>query len=109
MAKASTPERLYVGAMNDGLFIINRPPRPAPVDYLTEGDPETEVVATVHRQDLALAQKMAAAAALYVALETRLMALPMIKHHMPVDHPVWQAILDARDALAKARVAQPEA
>lgn len=27
------PEKLYVGAMNDALFLIDEPPRPTPVDY----------------------------------------------------------------------------
>jgi hypothetical protein len=37
----------YIGTMNDGLFIIDRPPKPVPVDYLTIGDPELKVIAAM--------------------------------------------------------------
>jgi hypothetical protein len=42
----------YIGTMNDGLFIINRPPRPAPVDYLTAGDPDLKVIASMGNDKL---------------------------------------------------------
>ena len=49
-------ERWYLGSMNDGLFIINRPPRPAPNDAGPGevGDSPTLVVALGDlREDLA--------------------------------------------------------
>lgn len=76
-----TPERWFVGAMNDGLFIINRPPRPAPVDHLTEGDPETEVIATVHGKGaLGRANKIAAAPLMYEALKDTLRILKAVRY-----------------------------
>lgn len=36
--------RWYLGAMNDGLFIIDEPPQPAPVDYFCDADHDTEVI-----------------------------------------------------------------
>lgn len=39
-----TNGKWYLGAMNDGLFIIDRPPKPVPVDYLTAGDPDLNVI-----------------------------------------------------------------
>lgn len=39
--------RWYVGTMNDAVFIIDTPPRPAPVDHLTEGDPNTHVISAL--------------------------------------------------------------
>ena len=40
-------KKLYLGAQNDAVFIIDTPPRPAPMDYLTEGDPNTNVIAKI--------------------------------------------------------------
>lgn len=31
--------QFYVGSQNDALFIIDQPPRPAPVDYMVPGNP----------------------------------------------------------------------
>ena len=55
--------KLYVGAQNDGLFIIDKPPRPVPVDYITEGG-DTNVIAVMSgsgREDQKLAHLFAAA------------------------------------------------
>ena len=42
----------YVGAQNDGLFIIDKPPRPAPVDHMVEGNPHgVRVLATICNND----------------------------------------------------------
>lgn len=53
--------RLYVAAMNDGLFIIDQPPRPAPVDYTNPHTaPDTNCIAALGA-DRALADKLVAA------------------------------------------------
>lgn len=44
---ASKSCRWYVGTMNDAVFIIDKPPRPAPVDDLTAGDQETNCIAAL--------------------------------------------------------------
>jgi hypothetical protein len=61
---------LYVGSQNDGLAIISRPPRPAPVDHVF-GDQETRVIAKLVENDsaaVALAHQMAAAPQMAEAL-----------------------------------------
>lgn len=34
----------YLGAMNDGLFIIDEPPQPAPIDYFCDADHSVNVI-----------------------------------------------------------------
>jgi hypothetical protein len=41
----------YVGAQNDGLFIIDQPPRPAPLDDLTAGPRGLRVLAKLYDND----------------------------------------------------------
>jgi hypothetical protein len=44
---ATTPERWYLGSQNDGLFILNKPPRPSndhPVHEFREGISPTLVI-----------------------------------------------------------------
>ena len=38
MGDKHTPTRLYIGAQNDALFIIDRKPHYAPVDHVVLGD-----------------------------------------------------------------------
>lgn len=45
--KTKSMRKWYVGTRNDAIFIIDQPPRPAPIDYLTEGDPDTNVIANM--------------------------------------------------------------
>lgn len=37
----------HLGAMNDGLFIIDQPPQPAPVDYFCDVDHDVNVIAAM--------------------------------------------------------------
>lgn len=37
----------YIGTMNDGLFIIDQPPQPAPVDYACAIDHDVNVIAAM--------------------------------------------------------------
>lgn len=46
MKKENELKSWHVGAMNDALFIINEPPRPAPVDYHNDSL-KTKVIAKV--------------------------------------------------------------
>lgn len=39
--------RWYLGAMNDGLFIIDQPPQPGPVDYVCTFDHDVNVIAAM--------------------------------------------------------------
>lgn len=39
-----TTGKWYLGAMNDGLFIIDAPPQPAPVDYFCDVDHDVNVI-----------------------------------------------------------------
>ncbi len=60
---------LYVGAMNDGVFIIDKPPRPVPTDHVGN-HPDVRVVAKMAGSDAAaidLARLIAAAPALLEA------------------------------------------
>lgn len=62
---------LHVGTMNDGLFIIDRAPRPAPNDFGPANGP-TAVIATMTNNDRAassLAHQFVAAADLLAALK----------------------------------------
>ena len=44
----------YVGAMNDGYFVIDQKPQPAPVDYVCEMDHDVNVIAACGaREDIA--------------------------------------------------------
>lgn len=37
----------YLGSMNDGLFIIDQPPQPGPVDHFCDADHGVSVVAAM--------------------------------------------------------------
>lgn len=43
-ARGGDAARWYVAAMNDCIFIVNEPPRPAPVDYVNPNAPAPSVV-----------------------------------------------------------------
>lgn len=68
---------LYVGAMNDGVFIIDKPPRPAPTDHVGNHS-DVHVVAKMVDSDAAainLARKFAASDDLLVALKAYMHAM----------------------------------
>lgn len=51
LAKCPKQERWYLGAQNDGLFIINRPPRPSNDDIDPDSGPTLAIpVAGISRQ-----------------------------------------------------------
>lgn len=45
MATKMQGDRWYVGTMNDGYFVIDKPPQPAPVDYVCTMDHDVNVIA----------------------------------------------------------------
>lgn len=54
----------YVATMNDGLFIVNRPPHPAPVDYVNTNSTPPETVIPLRHNDAimqAVAEEIVAA------------------------------------------------
>lgn len=48
--KSTPPVRWYVGARNDALFIIDKKPHPAPMDYLLPGG-DTNIIAKMANTD----------------------------------------------------------
>jgi len=42
-----TNYKWYIGTMNDGLFIIDQPPQPAPIDYACGIDHDVNVIAAM--------------------------------------------------------------
>ena len=53
--------RLYVGVMNDGVFIIDQPPRPVPVDCINpDAMPTVNVIAAL-KSDFVLAERLVSA------------------------------------------------
>ena len=46
MTDTATPRPWYVGAQNDGLFVIDKPPRPVPADYPVD-IPDVTLIASI--------------------------------------------------------------
>lgn len=83
--------KLFVGSLNDGLFIIDTPPHPSPVDYLTPSNPDTRVIAKVF--DREYAQVLASAPDLYEALD-RLRGAAQLMHSSLVEGMRIRGALD---------------
>jgi hypothetical protein len=47
MGEKSMNGKWYIGTMNDGLFIIDQPPQPAPVDYACGMNHDVNVIAAM--------------------------------------------------------------
>ncbi len=93
---------LYVGTMNDGIFIIDQPPRPAPVDHVAPIQDVGVIAKMVENDEAAtkLAKQFAAAPEMFKAIVAY--ALPALeKHAHPFNHE-HRACQVLRDAIAKA-------
>ena len=106
-----TPGPWHVGAMNDALFVINEPPRPAPLDYINP-TLKTKMVAKPsepHEEGWtrdeyeANARLIAAAPELYHALKA--CQLQLLQSGIDNEY-VSEALAEAQIALAKADGAQ---
>lgn len=102
MVETERSTKWYVGTQNDGLFIIDQPPRPAPVDYLTPGPRDLEVIANVYHGPKASehAQLLAAAPEMAENLRKDLDLLQAIET-LAVDSKDWDHITNQLDAMMK--------
>ncbi len=100
--------KLYVGAQNDGLFVIDREPSSAGADIPVGFGTQANVIAKMADNDSearALAKKFAAAPELYDALETLCLVVGLTAIKYAAQLPPLQEAIDAANvALRKARV-----
>lgn len=98
---------LYVGTMNDALFLIDQPPRPAPIDYaFPERHQDLNVIAKMTGNDCeaqALAHQFVAAPALLEFAQSMQVALELaaVLHPESAVH-FRQFARDAAAVIAKA-------
>lgn len=104
----------FVGAMNDGLFIIDEPPRPAPVDFINpNAGQNTRVIAKLPENDRRADKEAAVLAAgpelvgalreAYAAIARLSQAVSEFAPSHPALEYAREAGLRAKDALAKAK------
>ena len=102
MVETERLEKWYVGTQNDGIFIIDRPPRPAPVDFFTPGVSDATAIANVYHGPKADEHARLLAAAPQMANNIRkdldlLGAIEMLA----VDSKDWDHIVGQLDAMLK--------
>lgn len=102
-----TKRMLYVGTMNDGLFIIDQPPHPAPNDAPPHVDEKPAgVVAKMvenSREAGALAQLFAASPEMYEALNDALRMLEAVRLSAGLGKKQLERLAKHQAVLAHAR------
>ena len=101
------PDTLYVGVQNDSLYIIDKPPRPGPVDFTGAGAPGVTCIASMEgasREDGEIAERLVTCWNAFRGTPTEQIRhrgpralLPLFNQVFSVLVLLWTAVVGQRD------------